>query len=79
MNHRVKKSLDSIQRTFQHFRIDRGKLLGDSLEHRVDQFGPGGMPFPSEPGHFCAHGSPVSWIVDSFHQAVRRQGDPPAG
>src|SRR5262249_6655875 len=72
VNHRVKKILlDSIQRAFQRFGIGRGKLLGDILEHRVDHFGPGGMPFPSERGHFCAHGSPVSWIVDSFHQAVR--------
>ena len=29
------------------------------------------MPFPSEPSNFRTHGSPVSWIIDSFHQAVR--------
>jgi hypothetical protein len=62
-----KNSLYRINCAFQHLEIDRGKLLGDILEHPAHHFGPGGMPLPSHPGNFRAHRSPVGWIIDPFH------------
>jgi len=72
MNYLVKKnSLDCIKCAFQHLGIDRGKLLGDILEHRVEHLGPGGMPLPSKPSNFRAHRSPVGWVISPVHQTLR--------
>src|SRR5260370_13841686 len=70
MNPLVKKSLDRGQRAFKHLGITCGKLLGDVLEHRVDNGSPGGMPFPSERRHFRANSPPVGWVVGPFYQTV---------
>ena len=73
MNHVAKKSLHGVQRAFQHQGINRGKLLGAFLEHRVDHLGPGRMPFPTERGYLRADSPPVGWIISPFNQTVRLQ------
>src|ERR1700738_2650160 len=66
-----KKSLHGVQRAFEHQGINRGKLLADFLEHRVDDLGPGRMPFPTERGYLRADSPPVGWIVGPFYETVR--------
>ena len=71
MNNWTKKnSSDGIERAFQCLGIHWRKFPGDSLVHRIDNLGTGGVPFPTKCGHLGAHSPPISRIICPFHHAV---------